>query len=78
MNLLVSSVHPANAGLQPALAETLLDYEAAIDGLEDDGSPLMRAVAFATAKDHYGMIGLAWAETNGLSEIVELLSERGP
>jgi hypothetical protein len=46
MNLLVSSTHPAEAGLQPALVETLLDFGAAIDGLEDDGSPLMTAVAF--------------------------------
>ena len=46
LNLLVSSVHPAEAGLQPALVDTLLDFGAAIDGLEDDGSPLMTALAF--------------------------------
>jgi ankyrin repeat protein len=46
LNLLVSSVHPAQAGLQPELAELLLDYGAAIDGLEDDCSPLMTALAF--------------------------------
>jgi ankyrin repeat protein len=46
MNLLVSSTHPAEAGLQPALVETLLDFGAAINGLADDGSPLMTAVAF--------------------------------
>lgn len=46
MNLLVSSTHPAEAGLQAALAETLLDFGAAINGLEDDGSPLMTALAF--------------------------------
>jgi ankyrin repeat protein/uncharacterized glyoxalase superfamily protein PhnB len=46
MNLLVSSAHPAEAGVQPALVETLLDHGAAIDGLEDDGSPLMTALAF--------------------------------
>jgi ankyrin repeat protein len=46
MNLLVSSTHPAEAGLQPALVETLLDFGAAVDGLEDDGSPLMTALAF--------------------------------
>jgi ankyrin repeat protein len=46
LNLLVSSVHPAEAGLQPALVETLLDHGAAIDGLENDGSPLMTALAF--------------------------------
>lgn len=32
MSMLVSSCHPANAGLQIALAETLLDYGAALDG----------------------------------------------
>jgi ankyrin repeat protein len=46
MNLLVSSVHPAATGSQPALVETLLDFGAAIEGLDDDGSPLMTALAF--------------------------------
>ena len=46
LNLLVSSSHPALAGLQPALVETLLDHGAAVNGLEDDGSPLMTALAF--------------------------------
>jgi ankyrin repeat protein len=32
MSMLVSSCHPAEAGLQVALAETLLDYGAALDG----------------------------------------------
>jgi Ankyrin repeats (many copies) len=163
LNLLVSSVHPADAGLQPALVETLLDFGAAVDGLEDDGSPLMTAVAFghieaaetlagrgaridnviaaaalgrvdlvesmlaaggtvrpslvslywlglsddpkshverafvwacaygrtpvvelllahgvdATARDHYGMSGLAWARSNGHGDVVELLHRAG-
>src|SRR5687768_9228978 len=46
MNLLVSSTHPAEAGLQSALVETLLEFGAAINGLEDNGSPLLTAVAF--------------------------------
>lgn len=46
MNLLVSSTHPAEAGLQSAIAETLLEFGAAINGLEDDGSPLITALAF--------------------------------
>lgn len=46
MNLLVSSAHPAGAGLQSPLVELLLDFGAAINGLEDDGSPLMTALAF--------------------------------
>jgi ankyrin repeat protein len=48
MSLLVSSCHPANAGLHAVLANLLLDYGASI---EDDGrgkwsSPLMTALAF--------------------------------
>src|SRR5687768_12709475 len=46
LDLLVSSVHPARAGLQAALAELLLDYGAAINGLGDDGSPLVTALSF--------------------------------
>jgi hypothetical protein len=46
MNLLVSSCHPANAGVQTGLVETLVEYGAAINGLDDDGSPLITALAF--------------------------------
>jgi hypothetical protein len=46
MNLLVSSTHPAEAGLQSALVEILLDHGAAIDGLKNDCSPLLTALAF--------------------------------
>jgi len=46
MNLLVSSTHPAEAGLQSALVEVLLDYGAAIDGLDGNGSPILTALAF--------------------------------
>ena len=46
MNLLVSSVHPDAAGVQAPLVDTLLDFGAAIDGLRNDGSPLMTALAF--------------------------------
>jgi hypothetical protein len=46
MNLLVSSVHPADAGVQSALVETLVDAGAAVDGLDGDSSPLMTALAF--------------------------------
>ena len=45
MNLLVSSAHPAAAGLMVPLVEALLDFGAAINGLEDDGSPLMTALS---------------------------------
>src|SRR5688500_1898211 len=44
LDLTVSSVHPARVRLQVALAELLLDYGAAINGLADDGSPLVTAI----------------------------------
>jgi ankyrin repeat protein len=48
MSMLVSSEHPAKAGLQVVLAETLLDFGAAIEGRGsgDWVSPLMTALAF--------------------------------
>ena len=46
MNLLVSSAHPADAGLQSRLVEVLVDNGAAVDGLANDSSPLMTALAF--------------------------------
>ena len=46
MNLLVSSTHPADAGLQSTLVEVLLDHGAAINGLDDRGSPILTALAF--------------------------------
>jgi hypothetical protein len=46
MNLLVSSAHPAAAGLMGSLAGVLLEHGAAINGLQDDGSPLMTALSF--------------------------------
>jgi ankyrin repeat protein len=48
MALLVSSCHPARAGLQVALVDTLLDFGASVDpsGAGDWTSPLMTALAF--------------------------------
>ena len=46
LNLLVSSTHPAEAGLQAPLVHLLLDFGAAINGLDDDASPLLTALAF--------------------------------
>jgi len=48
MSMLVSSCHPAKAGVQVALVETLLDFGAAIEGIGSPqwGSPLMTALAF--------------------------------
>src|SRR5436309_369653 len=46
MNLLVSSAHPAQARLQCPLIDVLLDFGAAINGLDDDGSPIITALVF--------------------------------
>jgi len=48
MSMLVSSAHPAIAGLQATLAELLLDFGAAIEGRGSElwKSPLMTALAF--------------------------------
>jgi len=48
MSMLVSSCHPAQAGVQVALVETLVDFGAAVEARGSDkwGSPLMTALAF--------------------------------
>ncbi len=48
MSMLVSSGHPAEAGVQVALVETLLDFGASVEasGSAKWGSPLMTALAF--------------------------------
>ena len=48
MSMLVSSCHPANAGVQVELVETLLDYGASLEGHGSGQwtSPLMTALAF--------------------------------
>jgi hypothetical protein len=46
LNLLVSSVHPRDAGVQVPLVHTLLDHGAAVDGTVKDCSPLVTALAF--------------------------------
>jgi ankyrin repeat protein len=52
MSLLVSSCHPANAGVQEALVETLVDFGAAVEprGSAKWGSPLMTALAFGYSR----------------------------
>lgn len=57
MNLLVSSTHPADAGLQAPLVHLLLDFGAAINGLEDDGSPLVTALAFGYGESADALAG---------------------
>jgi ankyrin repeat protein len=46
LNLLVSSIHPARAGLQVPLVETLLDLGGAIEGIDESGSPLLTAIPY--------------------------------
>ncbi|GGN04994.1 hypothetical protein GCM10010967_45020 [Dyadobacter beijingensis] len=46
LDLLVSSSHPAQAGVQTALVEKLLDYGAAVNGVRNDGAPLVTAIYF--------------------------------
>ena len=51
MSLLVSSSHPAGAGLQIPLLKILVDYGASVEstGSEQSGSPLLTALAFGYA-----------------------------
>ena len=56
MNLLVSSVHPREAGVQVPLVHTALDHGAAIDGIANDCSPLVTALAF-----WYGALPQRWS-----------------
>ncbi len=56
MDMLVSSVHPHAAGVQVALVDILVDYAAAVNGVEDNGSPLMTALRF-----HYPLAAEALA-----------------
>jgi len=56
MDMLVSSVHPHAAGVQVALVDILVDYGAAVNGVEDNGSPLMTALRF-----HYPLAAEALA-----------------
>jgi ankyrin repeat protein len=46
LELLVSSCHPANAGVQADLVEVLCDAGAKADGIDDDGAPLWTAITF--------------------------------
>ena len=50
MQMLVSSAHPHEAGVQVPLVDTLLDFGAAINGVDDNGSPLMTALRFQYPK----------------------------
>ena len=87
MGLLVSSCHPAEAGLQAELAGVLLDFGAAIEGPAAAGdSPLMAALAFgyldtarALAKRGARVDTLIAATGLGLAaEAAKLLPQAGP
>lgn len=49
MEMLVSSQHPADAGVQVALVDKLIDFGARANGPKDDGEPLLTAVLFQYA-----------------------------
>jgi ankyrin repeat protein len=44
--LLVSSAHPAAAGVQAALVEELVRGGSLVDGVDDDGLPMLTAITF--------------------------------
>lgn len=46
MQMLVSSVHPHKAGVMVPLVDVLIDYGAAVDGVNHDGSPILTAFRF--------------------------------
>lgn len=46
LNLLVSSIHPAQAGVQAELVAKLVAYGAAVNGIHDDCAPLFSAIFF--------------------------------
>jgi ankyrin repeat protein len=46
MQMLVSSTHPADAGVQEALVDVLVDFGANPSGVNNEGSPLMTAFRF--------------------------------
>lgn len=71
LSMLVSSCHPAEAGLQVALAEMLLDYGAAIEGRGSKWqSPVMTALQF-------GFPDTATALARRLSQISHLVEAAG-
>ena len=86
LNLLVSSVHPARAGLQVALVDVLLDGGAQVDGPAGDGAPLLTALAFhyAAAADALARRGarldtISAAAGVGRTDLVcSLVDARGP
>ncbi|MDP9362290.1 MAG: ankyrin repeat domain-containing protein [Acidobacteriota bacterium] len=83
LGLLASSVHPARAGVQGALIETLLDASAAIDGLPGGWEPLMAAIvngrpdAVETLARRGARLNVASAAAAGRFDVVERLVSEG-
>ena len=87
MSMLVSSAHPAIAGLQAALAETLIDHGAALDG---PGSEWQSAVLTALQFGYHDTAGTlarrggatrtvpVAAGLGRLDDVTRLLSDAGP
>ena len=65
LNLLVSSAHPFAAGVQDTLAQVLVSSGAAVDGIQDDQSPLLTALAFGYDQTVAALVA-AGARTDGL------------
>ena len=72
LNLLVSSVHPRQSGVQVPLVHTLLDHGAAIDGIANDCSPLVTALAFG-----YGSAAAALVERGARVDTVATAAGMG-
>jgi ankyrin repeat protein len=83
LGLVASSCHPARAGLQPALIETLLDAGAAIDGLSGTWQPIMAAIVHAhsgaveTLARRGAKLNVASAAAAGRLDVVERLVREG-
>jgi hypothetical protein len=85
MDMLVSSVHPHAAGVQVALVDILVDYGAAVNGVENNGSPLMTAFRFhyplaaeALAKRGARVDNVITAAALGMADLVDaFITDRG-
>jgi hypothetical protein len=83
LGLVASSTHPARAGLQSALIETLLDAGAAIDGPPGNWEPIMAAAIHAhsgaveTLARRGARLNVASAAAAGRVDVVERLVREG-
>jgi hypothetical protein len=85
MDMLVSSVHPHAAGVQVTLVDILVDYGAAVNGVENNGSPLMTAFRFhyplaaeALAKRGARVDNVITAAALGMADLVDaFITDRG-